>query len=154
MILDTSKFEIFQILKLFEVEIREEHKEKNAKKEKGKKARETILHSELRQKKYSMLHQFINKLMCSKKPDDVACAKLLKLELEYVRQIEKENLKKIIKHKLKIKYIDGEHTLEDVGRVFNGLSRERIRQIEANVLNRIKHPSSSRKLRNYIKGVA
>lgn len=153
-LLDTSKFEIYKLLQIFEEEIRAEHREKNESKQKGKKSRETILPSELRQKKYSMLHQFILKLMNSNNPDDIACAKLLKLELKYVRQLEKEKLKKIIKHKLKIDYVVGEYTLNEVGIVFNGLSRERIRQIEASVTNRVKHPTSSRKLRNYIKGVA
>lgn len=152
--IDTNEFEIYQILQLFENEIRLEHIEKNEHKEKGNKTRESILPSELRQKKYSMLHKFILKLLNSKNKDDVACAKLLQLELKYVRQLEKENLKKIIRHKLKIKHIDGAYTLQDIGTVFNGLSRERIRQIEANITNRIKHPTASRKLRNYLKGVA
>lgn len=152
--LDISEFEIYQVLAIFEEEIKEEHKKKNEHKISAKKSRETILPSELMQKKYSMLHKFIAKLLGSKNPDDVACAKLLKLELQYVRKLEKEKLKKIIRHKLKTKYVAGSFTLNEVGIVFNGLSRERIRQVETNILNRVKHPTSSRKLRNYIKGVA
>ena len=41
------------------------------------------------------------------------------------------------------------HTLEEVGYVFQ-VTRERIRQIEAKALRRLRHPSRSRKLRDYI----
>lgn len=46
--------------------------------------------------------------------------------------------------------VDGKtHTLEEVGRKF-GLTRERIRQIEAQALMRLRHPRRSRKLRDYL----
>jgi len=41
------------------------------------------------------------------------------------------------------------HTLEEVGHKF-GVTRERIRQIEAQALNRLRHPSRSRRLRGYL----
>ena len=40
------------------------------------------------------------------------------------------------------------HTLEQVGQVF-GVTRERIRQIEAKALKKLRHPSHSRKLRDF-----
>ncbi len=42
-----------------------------------------------------------------------------------------------------------DHTLEEVGRQFN-VTRERIRQIEAKALRKLKHPSRSRKLRSFL----
>ena len=40
-------------------------------------------------------------------------------------------------------------TLEEVGKEFN-VTRERIRQIEAEALRKLRHPSRSRKLRDYL----
>ena len=40
-------------------------------------------------------------------------------------------------------------TLEDVGKEFN-ITRERVRQIEARALRKLRHPQQSRKLRDYL----
>src|SRR6202041_591252 len=45
-----------------------------------------------------------------------------------------------------------EHTLEEVGQSFQ-VTRERIRQIEAKALRKLRHPSRSRKLRAFMEGV-
>jgi RNA polymerase primary sigma factor len=44
-----------------------------------------------------------------------------------------------------------EHTLEEVGQVF-AVTRERIRQIEAKALRKLRHPSRSRKFRVFLEG--
>ena len=45
-----------------------------------------------------------------------------------------------------------ELTLEEVGQVFK-VTRERIRQIEAKALRKLKHPSRSKKLKSFTKGL-
>ena len=51
---------------------------------------------------------------------------------------------------LRFGLVDGyNYTLEEVGRKF-GVTRERIRQIEAQALSRLRHPSRSRRLRDYL----
>jgi high-affinity nickel-transport protein len=45
-----------------------------------------------------------------------------------------------------------EHTLEEVGQSF-AATRERIRQIEAKALRKLRHPSRSRKLRAFLRGI-
>ena len=42
-----------------------------------------------------------------------------------------------------------DHTLEEVGKQFN-VTRERIRQIEAKALRKLKHPSRSKRLRSFL----
>ena len=52
--------------------------------------------------------------------------------------------------KLRFGLKDGRtRTLEEVGRVFN-ITRERIRQIEAKALRKLRHPSRSKRLRDYL----
>jgi RNA polymerase primary sigma factor len=44
-----------------------------------------------------------------------------------------------------------DYTLEELGRQFD-LTRERIRQIEAKAMNKLRHPSRSEKLRSFLEG--
>lgn len=53
---------------------------------------------------------------------------------------------------LKLRFgLDGEeeHTLEEVGKLIGGRLRERVRQIEAKALRKLRHPTRSRRLRPY-----
>jgi RNA polymerase primary sigma factor len=55
---------------------------------------------------------------------------------------------------LELRYglVDGkDHTLEEVGQYFN-VTRERIRQIEAKALRKLRHPTRSHQLREYLGG--
>ena len=45
--------------------------------------------------------------------------------------------------------VNRDHTLEEVGSQFN-VTRERIRQIEAKALRKLKHPTRSRKLKSFL----
>jgi len=54
--------------------------------------------------------------------------------------------------KMRFGLVDGsEHTLEEVGRIF-AVTRERIRQIEAKALRKLRHPSRSRRFRIFLQG--
>ena len=82
-------------------------------------------------------------------PDEVVMHGLLHDDLEDVMGTLSEREKMVLKLRFGIE--DGHpRTLEEVGKVFN-VTRERIRQIEAKALRKLKHPSRARKLRGYLK---
>ena len=81
-------------------------------------------------------------------PADAAAFTLLKEQLEEVLDTLTEREQKVLK--LRFGLDDGRaRTLEEVGKEFN-VTRERIRQIEAKALRKLRHPSRSRKLRDYL----
>ena len=81
-------------------------------------------------------------------PADAAAFTLLKEQLEEVLGTLTEREQKVLT--LRFGLEDGRaRTLEEVGKEFN-VTRERIRQIEAKALRKLRHPSRSRKLRDYI----
>ncbi|MHB8512187.1 MAG: RNA polymerase sigma factor RpoD [Actinomycetota bacterium] len=81
-------------------------------------------------------------------PVDAASFILLQEQLEGVLQSLSEREKKVIQ--MRFGLMDGhQRTLEEVGREF-GVTRERIRQIEAKTLSKLRHPSRSQKLRDYL----
>ena len=81
-------------------------------------------------------------------PADAAAFTLLKEQLVEVLDTLTEREKKVLA--LRFGLEDGRaRTLEEVGKEFN-VTRERIRQIEAKALRKLRHPSRSRKLRDYI----
>ena len=81
-------------------------------------------------------------------PADAATFTLLKEQLVEVLGTLTEREQKVLR--LRFGLDDGRaRTLEEVGTVFN-VTRERIRQIEAKALRKLRHPSRSRKLKDYL----
>ena len=81
-------------------------------------------------------------------PQDSAAYTLLKEQLEEVMQTLTPREAKVLK--LRFGLEDGKaRTLEEVGKEFM-VTRERIRQIEAKALRKLRHPSRSKKLRDYM----
>ena len=81
-------------------------------------------------------------------PVDAASFILLQEQLDSVLHTLSDREKKVIQ--LRFGLTDGHpRTLEEVGREF-GVTRERIRQIESKTLSKLRHPSRSQKLRDYL----
>jgi len=81
-------------------------------------------------------------------PVDAASNLVLREQLESVLDTLTEREKDVLK--LRFGLDDGyQRTLEEVGHIFK-VTRERIRQIEAKALKKLKHPSRSRRLRDYL----
>lgn len=81
-------------------------------------------------------------------PADAAAFTMLKEQLEDVLGTLTEREQKVLR--LRFGLDDGRaRTLEEVGKEFN-VTRERIRQIEAKALRKLRHPSRSRKLKDYL----
>ena len=81
-------------------------------------------------------------------PDEYANNQLLKDEINNVLKGLTEREEKVLR--LRFGLLDGRtRTLEEVGREFN-VTRERIRQIEAKALRKLKHPTRSKRLRDFV----
>ena len=81
-------------------------------------------------------------------PEEYATNEMLKDEIADVLLTLTEREEKVIK--LRFGLEDGKsRTLEEVGQMF-GVTRERIRQIEAKALRKLRHPSRSKKLKDYM----
>ena len=81
-------------------------------------------------------------------PDEQATRELLKGQLEEVLDTLTPREKRVLQ--LRFGLDDGKpRTLEEVGREF-GVTRERIRQIEAKAIRKLRHPTRSKKLRGYL----
>ncbi len=82
-------------------------------------------------------------------PVDTAARQLLKESMQEILSSLSERERKVLEMRFGLK--DGRNwTLEETGRAL-GLTRERIRQIEAKALRKLRHPFRSRKLRDYLR---
>jgi RNA polymerase primary sigma factor len=81
-------------------------------------------------------------------PMDAAAREMLREQVQHALAALSERERQVLE--LRFGLIDGkDHTLEEVSRYFN-VTRERIRQIEAKALRKLRHPTRSRHLRDYL----
>ena len=81
-------------------------------------------------------------------PVDAASKELLREQIRSVLSFLSDREREVLEMRFGLN--DGkDHTLEEVGRSF-GVTRERIRQIEAKALRKLRHPSRSKSLRDYL----
>ena len=94
--------------------------------------------------------QLVNFLVDESIPEPVVAAskQLLREQVRNALQFLSDRERQVLEMRFGLK--DGkDHTLEEVGREF-GVTRERIRQIEAKALRKLRHPSRSKMLRDYL----
>jgi RNA polymerase primary sigma factor len=81
-------------------------------------------------------------------PMDAAAREMLREQVKHALAVLSEREREVLE--LRFGLVDGkDHTLEEVGQYFN-VTRERIRQIEAKALRKLRHPTRSRYLRDYL----
>jgi RNA polymerase primary sigma factor len=81
-------------------------------------------------------------------PEESAAGHLLREQIEEMLEALSEREKEVLHYRFGLE--DGRsYTLEEVGKRF-GVTRERIRQIEAKALRKLRHPSRSKKLRDFL----
>ncbi len=79
---------------------------------------------------------------------DAASRQLLKEQIQAALGVLSDREREVLQ--MRFGLADGQdHTLEEVGKFF-GVTRERIRQIEAKALRKLRHPTRSRQLRDYL----
>ena len=81
-------------------------------------------------------------------PMDAAAREMLREQVQHALEALSDRERQVLE--LRFGLVDGkDHTLEEVSRYFN-VTRERIRQIEAKALRKLRHPTRSRQLRDYL----
>lgn len=98
----------------------------------------------------SHLGDFIEDKHAANPVDDLAQFKL-RSDIEELLKTLTAREEKVIRLRFGLDQGGREHTLEEVGKFF-AVTRERIRQIEAKALRKLRHPSRSRKLRSFLEG--
>jgi RNA polymerase primary sigma factor len=99
----------------------------------------------------SHLGDFIEDKTIANPADAVITTNLREVTEEVLKSLTPRE-EKVIKMRFGLGPNGSEHTLEEVGQHF-AVTRERIRQIEAKALRKLRHPSRSRKLKAFIEGV-
>jgi RNA polymerase primary sigma factor len=81
-------------------------------------------------------------------PMDAAAREMLRESIKNALAVLSERERQVLEQRFGL--VDGtDHTLEEVGAYFN-VTRERIRQIEAKALRKLRHPTRSRQLRDFL----
>ena len=85
----------------------------------------------------------------AQEPMDAAAREMLRESVKNALAVLSERERQVLE--LRYGLVDGkEHTLEEVGHYFN-LTRERIRQVESKALRKLRHPTRSRFLRDFLR---
>jgi RNA polymerase primary sigma factor len=85
----------------------------------------------------------------AQEPMDAAAREMLREAIQNALAVLSERERQVLE--LRFGLVDGkEHTLEEVGQYFN-VTRERIRQIESKALRKLRHPTRSRYLRDFLR---
>jgi RNA polymerase primary sigma factor len=84
----------------------------------------------------------------AQEPMDAAAREILREQVKHALAVLSDREREVLE--MRFGLLDGkDHTLEEVGQAFN-VTRERIRQIEAKALRKLRHPTRSRQLRDYL----
>ncbi|HYG34890.1 MAG TPA: sigma-70 family RNA polymerase sigma factor, partial [Clostridia bacterium] len=84
----------------------------------------------------------------AQKPFDGINDRLLRERLDQVLALLSQRERNILE--MRFGLVDGcSHTLEEIGKLYN-VTRERIRQLEAKALRKLRHPTRSRRLRGFL----
>lgn len=85
----------------------------------------------------------------AQEPMDAAAKEMLRESIKHALAVLSERERQVLE--LRFGLVDGkDHTLEEVGQYFN-VTRERIRQIESKALRKLRHPTRSRHLRDFLR---
>ena len=97
----------------------------------------------------STLGDFVEDTDSPAPPDEVSATMLRDLLLEILADLPPREVKIL---QMRYGLLDGQtYTLEEVGKKL-GVTRERVRQIEAQALSRLRHPAHARRLRDFLRG--